>query len=290
LKAKTLARIKRGLERFGDQYLVLELAYGHAANNRARPLSGELFTQSTRQSQGLVLPRPFLTVNYSPGYSKDIEDTLASITATDHHALVVPPAFLTSVNDFDDRNISVERPMGTQTTQEKWGVTIPPFMITLRRHHGAKGIDEPLDTIVAGGNHHGLIMPAHFLMSYYGRGASHRGLEEVMGTLTGNDKHALVQSPFLLGYANGSGPAKSAVDELRTIHTENGQSVVQPDGFNVDDCSFRMLQPHEVGRGMAFSDDYVVLGTKREQVRQYGNAVTPPVMQMLIERCVETLR
>jgi len=35
---------------------------------------------------------------------------------------------------------------------------------------------------------------------------------------------------------------------------------------------------------------YVVLGTKREKVKQYGNAVTPPVMQMLIERCVATFR
>lgn len=40
---------------------------------------------------------------------------------------------------------------------------------------------------------------------------------------------------------------------------------------------------------MAFPADYRVLGNKREQVRQLGNAVTPPVMQMLVERIVKSL-
>ncbi len=38
------------------------------------------------------------------------------------------------------------------------------------------------------------------------------------------------------------------------------------------------------------ADDYVVLGNEREQVKQYGNAVTPPVMEMLFQRVAETLR
>ena len=50
-----------------------------------------------------------------------------------------------------------------------------------------------------------------------------------------------------------------------------------------------MLEPHEIGRGMAFDHDYVVLGNKREQVRQYGNAVTPPAAALLLERVVEAL-
>jgi DNA (cytosine-5)-methyltransferase 1 len=60
------------------------------------------------------------------------------------------------------------------------------------------------------------------------------------------------------------------------------------DSLTVEDLYFRMLQPHEIGKAMAFPNQYVVLGTKREKVKQYGNAVTPPVMQMLIDRCMET--
>jgi DNA (cytosine-5)-methyltransferase 1 len=57
----------------------------------------------------------------------------------------------------------------------------------------------------------------------------------------------------------------------------------------VEDCGFRMLRPHEIRNAMAFPEDYIVLGNGREQVRQYGNAVTPPVMQMLVERVVKAL-
>ena len=51
-----------------------------------------------------------------------------------------------------------------------------------------------------------------------------------------------------------------------------------------------MLQPHEIGAAMAFPSDYIVLGTQREKVKQYGNAVTPPAMQLLFERVLEVLR
>jgi DNA (cytosine-5)-methyltransferase 1 len=50
-----------------------------------------------------------------------------------------------------------------------------------------------------------------------------------------------------------------------------------------------MLQPHEVGGAMAFPGAYIVTGTKREQVKQYGNAVTPPAMRLLLARVVESL-
>jgi DNA (cytosine-5)-methyltransferase 1 len=57
----------------------------------------------------------------------------------------------------------------------------------------------------------------------------------------------------------------------------------------IDDCYFRMLQPCEIKRAMAFAENYVVLGNKREQVKLCGNAVTPPIMEMLIRRCIATL-
>ncbi len=50
-----------------------------------------------------------------------------------------------------------------------------------------------------------------------------------------------------------------------------------------------MLQPHEIQKAMAFPDNYRVLGTKRDQVRQLGNAVTPPVMHTLLQRSIASL-
>ncbi len=57
-----------------------------------------------------------------------------------------------------------------------------------------------------------------------------------------------------------------------------------------EDCYYRMLKPHEIMLGMAFESDYVILGSGRDQVKQCGNAVTPPVMKWIIEKCIEVLK
>ena len=55
------------------------------------------------------------------------------------------------------------------------------------------------------------------------------------------------------------------------------------------ECGFRMLTPEELKLGMAFAQTYIVTGNKREQVKQIGNAVTPPVAQAIAQRCVASL-
>lgn len=40
---------------------------------------------------------------------------------------------------------------------------------------------------------------------------------------------------------------------------------------------------------MSFDDNYIILGNSREKVKQLGNAVTPPVMEWIIGRCIESL-
>ena len=41
---------------------------------------------------------------------------------------------------------------------------------------------------------------------------------------------------------------------------------------------------------MAFSADYVVLGSSKDQVKQLGNAVTPPAMRWLVQQVVQSLQ
>jgi len=50
-----------------------------------------------------------------------------------------------------------------------------------------------------------------------------------------------------------------------------------------------MLEPHEILAGMAFAADYVVLGNRRERVRQAGNAVTPPCAEVIVSALVEAI-
>jgi DNA (cytosine-5)-methyltransferase 1 len=73
-----------------------------------------------------------------------------------------------------------------------------------------------------------------------------------------------------------------------TVTTVDRNALVGPN-VDVDDCTFRMLEPHEIQAAMAFAPDYEVLGNKRERVRQLGNAVTPPAARDLIAAVVEAL-
>ena len=51
-----------------------------------------------------------------------------------------------------------------------------------------------------------------------------------------------------------------------------------------------MLAPHEIGAAMAFPNDYIVVGTNKQKVRMFGNAVTPPAMEFIISRGLETFQ
>lgn len=103
-----------------------------------------------------------------------------------------------------------------------------------------------------------LVTPPAWILSYYNNGAF-VPVEEAIPTVTTLERHALVT-------------AGSATEKPR-----------------VEDCGFRMLEPHEIQTAMAFPREYVVIGNRREKVKQLGNAVTPPVMQLLVSRAIASL-
>jgi DNA (cytosine-5)-methyltransferase 1 len=85
------------------------------------------------------------------------------------------------------------------------------------------------------------------------------------------------------------GAAAPTVTTLERHALVTGAQRVDTAAIAVEDCGFRMLVPREIQAAMAFPADYVVTGTRREQVKQLGNAVTPPVMQLLMERVIASL-
>jgi DNA (cytosine-5)-methyltransferase 1 len=51
----------------------------------------------------------------------------------------------------------------------------------------------------------------------------------------------------------------------------------------VDGDRMRMLTVAEYGRAMGFRQDYIVTGTRADQVKQLGNAVCPPVAAHILQ-------
>lgn len=192
--------------------------------------------------------QPIIVTNYTPGYSKSLSDPLASVTTVDHNALVSPFLVDTLYTNCAGGKISgITAPAPTQTGRQSWGM-VSPYIVELKNNVEAKPVTEPLGTVVAGGNHHYLVQP------------------------------------FLINYSGDSAPLTSPVD---TVVTRDKCGLILPETLEAEDCYFRMLQPHEIGRAMAFPDTYEVKGNNRDKVKQFGNAVTPPVMQMLVNRVLE---
>jgi DNA (cytosine-5)-methyltransferase 1 len=158
----------------------------------------------------------------------------------------------------DKRAKSTSGPAMTQTGQQSMGVAFPPsFIAELHGNSRAGGMTDPLMCVVASGGHHALLSSDAFLTYYYGKSHKPGAMTEPINTMTGNDRAGLVSNAL--------------------------------QGMTVDDLAFRMLQAREIGKAMAFPGTYIVKGNQREQVKQYGNAVTPPTMKMIMERCVATL-
>jgi hypothetical protein len=59
-------------------------------------------------------------------------------------------------------------------------------------------------------------------------------------------------------------------------------------GISLEDCGSLMSEPHEIKAGMGFEVAYVLLGSKREEVRLAGKAVTP-LPSMIVPRPMEVL-
>jgi DNA (cytosine-5)-methyltransferase 1 len=117
-------------------------------------------------------------------------------------------------------------------------------------------------------------------------------------TQTARNETGLAWLPFIAELRGGGSVARSVSEALATVTASgNHHGLVTPDPriavieghVDIDDVLFRMLEPHEIGRAMSFADSYVVIGSKRERVKQYGNAVPPPMAEVLICALVEAI-
>jgi len=262
LKEKTLERIKVGLEKYGRQPMLLGI-YGPQGQRRAVRLDLSVPTLTGTPTFGLVHPGFLVDLGHThaehPGKCHNIYDPIP--TQTSRQTL----AFVVSMRDAPDYPLKhITEPLPTQSTVGA------PYLVELYGQSDAKSLNDPLGTILTN-THSGLVQP--YLIEMHGSGTQARPLTDALGcVLAGGNHHGLVTpQPFLVSYYSGSEQAKNS----------------EP---TVEDCYFRMLKSHEIGKAMAFPESYVVTGNERERIKQYGNAVTPPVMTMILERCAETFK
>jgi len=266
LKPNTLARIRAGLERY---VLPVTVPAGGTWRTGAQPVDQPLPARTTRETDGLAVP-----------------------------PLLVPVEGRAEVS----RVTTTGTPMRAQTSRNETGLAWLPFIAPLSGGGDkgrARSIAAPLGTVRARGTHHGLAFPAEFAAMIMRNNTPHGNpaqmctpATEHLRSVTTTGHQSLISWAHLLVPYYSTGHAQSVTEPVGTLSPRDRfalTSVESAADIDIDDVLFRMLQPRELGRAMAFADDYIVLGDKRAQVRQYGNAVTPPCAEVIVAALVEAI-
>jgi DNA (cytosine-5)-methyltransferase 1 len=258
LAPKTLTRIEAGLAKFAVPMMV---PAGGTWRNDATAVIEPMPARTTRENDALAIPPLLVPVEGRDGK-----------TAAAAHA-----------------------PMRAQTARNETGLAWLPFVAELRGGGSvARSVAESLATVTASGNHHGLVTPElpAFVMrnnSSKGDGGEHcTPAREPFRTVTTAGHQSLVTWEHLLVPYYGNGTARQVTQPMGALTTKDRYALVHGKPA-IEDVLFRMLEPHEIGRAMSFADSYTVLGSKRERVRQYGNAVTPNAAEILLCALVEAI-
>ncbi|QDK01161.1 DNA methyltransferase [Mycobacterium phage Purky] len=220
---------------------------------------------------------PFITEHRHEYRVRGVDVPLQTVAASGNHfGLAVP------VEGRDGKQaVPVDQPARTMTTRNETGLA---FIAELRGG-GSKHrpVDQPLATVTASGTHHGLVT------TYYGNGGV-VPTGEALPTCTTVERHALLMRHHT---ARGDqGQMSTPVTEPARTMMANGPTPALLHGrptLDVEDVLFRMLEPREIARAMDFPVEYRILGNRREQVRQAGNAVTPPAARDLVGVVAESL-
>lgn len=297
LREKTIQRIAYGLQKFAQQPFTVQL---NKSTDRVRSLLHEAFPTQTGDN-GLAMILPFLlNLNHPTARAAAVHASpFPTQTAYDDTTIVVPPALVLQTSHGECGHASYiasthGAPFPTQTTRQDLALALP-FVAELHWFSTARSISEPLATACAGGLHHSLVVPP-FLLDHLGEYRP-RSITGPCSTIcAAGNHHSLVVPPAWLMTYYQHGQMVSIGEAVPTVTTLERCALVTNEGkasdsvtIAVEDCGFRMLVPQEIQAAMAFPSEYVLTGTRREQVKLLGNAVTPPVMKLLMERVLASL-
>ncbi|GAA0905787.1 DNA cytosine methyltransferase [Pseudonocardia zijingensis] len=248
---------------------------GQRIGDRDRPLSVKTLA---RIEAGLLRYARPLVVPSGGTWNEDarpVGQPFRARTTRETEALVVP------VEGREGKAASpASVPLRTQSTRAETALVVPYYGTGV-----ARPADRELPTM-------GTVDTAGlaFIAELRGGGSDARHVREPLATVTASgNHHMLVRHNSSTG--DGGEMCTPATEPARTLTTTGHQSLVgwPHEVPAVEDCTFRMLEPREIQAAMAFRRDYRVLGTRREQVRQLGNAVTPPAAEFLIRAVVDSL-
>lgn len=233
---------------------------GTRIGDRTRPLAAKTMARIAAGVERYWAPLLVPVEGRDGKAAAPVDQPIRTMTTRNETGLLVPTG-----GTWRTEAVPASEPMPTRTTRENDGIAFPAFVAELRGGSSdARPVTEPLATVTASGNHHALVYadePRPLITSFYGRGGTNP-VDQALPTVTTIERHGLLH--------HGPVPTPPPVIDLADIH-------------------FRMLEPSEITAAMDFPEHYQMVGTRREQVRLAGNAVTPPAARDLVGLVIETL-
>ncbi len=259
LADRTIARIRAGIERFSGPLAPAFLALLDGNRSKAEKLIGQVDLGSIAAAAPFMLPHDQFAARNKLSLVDTMDRPVRTITA--HNG---------------DNNY-----------------VCTPFMVP---HYGeragqdprSRDLRAPAPTIPASKSPYSVVTP--FFVMYYGTGSA-RAISRPSPTILAQGEHVGLASPFIVKLNHGSGVGYRVHDvrkPLKTLTAENGYALVTACGVAVD-IRLRMLSIPELARAQGFPTGYQFVGTKKDQVRQIGNAVPPGTAEALIGADLEDI-
>ena len=282
LALATLARAERCRQRFAEFPAVL--MPDSATHGSERHPWQPMATQTSRQETALLSTGAVIAAHRHNGDGQHIGRPMDTVTATHEKAVLTTPPLALAVHNYQGAPRGAADPLPTQAGSETLGLLVARAsgVVPFRQHTIPTTHAEAMPTVTAD-QIPGLLTAAGTIKNNGAIGeARYRAhpLSDPLGTVVGSDAQAVLFS----GWYQQGGAARSESALLRAWREALAD-------IALEDCYFRMLTAHEIGRGCGFDvtfpdhqGTFVVWGSARDQVDGYGNAVSPQVGEWIALR------
>ncbi|MDV7194469.1 DNA cytosine methyltransferase [Mycolicibacterium fortuitum] len=282
----TMARAERCRQRFAEFPAVLMPAKAQRGSERHpwQPLS----TQTSQQETGILSTGAIMGVAghtfERPGSdcrSRDLSQPLWAQTSTNTTGLLTPPMAM-AIDNYQGASRGADEPLPTQVGSETLGL-LSAGIVPYRRNTVPTSHGEAMPTVTTE-QIPGLLTAAGMIKN---NGSIDEALyrsypmSEALGTVVGS---AVTQGMLFSGWkADTAAASVSQVGDYSLVTPTSEWQAALAD-LRLEDCYYRMMGSHEIGRGCGFDVDFgtykgsfIVWGSARNQTDGFGNAVSPAV-------------
>lgn len=244
LSPNTMRRVIRGVDKFvirSSAPYVVHAAERPGERGGCRPYIIQYHTERHEHVRG-----------------QDVTEPLMTIDAANRYGLAA--ASLTAYYGAERHGQDAKAPLRTVTARDRAGLTLAS-LVKMKGTNLGGAVSEPVQTITAGGGHHGAVMTE---VRKAEPGAEMHNWPKIRGLLNIHCGYALADDEVLLLELGGA-------------------------WYFIADIGLRMLIPRELYRANGFPDDYIIdrdyTGRnypKSKQIARCGNAVPPPFAEALV--------